>query len=181
MDDISATRQREKAALLALRKREWVVLSVFLALALLVAFNIKRVEVNGISMEPAYLNGDTVIVWKTAPRQALKPGDVIVFKSSDGDELIKRIVFVGNAQGKAQFPPPGFPRVLTTPAGVRILPDAPPEMTFEGYFGAVETGRLAAPPPQNTIYVMGDNVLHSNDSRDFGPISPSQILGKVLP
>ena len=181
MNDISATRQQEKDALLALRKREWAVLSVFLAFALLVAVNIKRVEVNGISMEPAYLNGDMVTVWKTAPRQALEPGDVIVFKSSDGDELIKRIIYVGSAHAKAQFPPPGFPRVLTTPAGVRIPPDAPPDLTFEGYFDRVETGHLPVPPPQNTIYVMGDNVLHSNDSRDFGPINPSQILGKVLP
>lgn len=183
MDDVNASfvRRQEQAARLALRRREWVVLSVFLVLALLVAVNIKRVEVSGISMEPSYHSGETVVVWKTVPRQTLKPGDVIVFKSSDGDELIKRIVFVADTRAAAQFPPSGFPTVLTTPAGVRILPTAPPDVTFAGYFGAVETGHIPPPPPRNTIYVMGDNVLHSNDSRDFGPISPGQILGKVLP
>ncbi len=178
-DGSMAARQVE--ALKTLRRREWSVLSVFLVFALLVAVNIKRVEVKGISMEPAFHSGDTVIVWKTAPRARLKPGDVIVFRSADGDELIKRIVFVANPAPPVQFPPPGFPTTLRTPNGAVIPPGAPPEISFQGYFTAVGTGDKPTPLPQNDIYVMGDNIMHSNDSRDFGPISPSQILGKVVP
>lgn len=31
------------------------------------------------------------------------------------------------------------------------------------------------------LYVLGDNLLVSDDSRNFGPIRPSQVLGKVIP
>lgn len=163
-----------------LRRREWVVLAVFLVLSLLVGVNVKRVEVKGASMEPAYQSGDTVIVWKTAPRRRLGPGDVIVFRSAEGDEFIKRIVYVV-PPGAGVFPPPGFPRVLSTPSGRYLRPDAPPGWTFQGYFDSVLSGKTPAPPPQNTIYVLGDNLGNSNDSRDFGPISPDVILGKVIP
>lgn len=179
--EADSTTEREKAAHWALRRREWIVLGIFLALALLVAVNFKRVEVKGISMEPTYHTGDLVIVWKTAPRSRLKRGDVVVFKSADGDELIKRIVFIADPAASTQFPPPGFPRTLSNPEGQYIPADAPPEYTFQGYFDAVLTRAKPAPPPGNTIYVMGDNMLYSNDSRDFGPISPTQILGKVIP
>ncbi len=164
-----------------LRRREWVVLTVFLVLALLVGVNIKRVQVRGASMEPAFKSGDTVIVWKTAPRRSLRPGDVIVFRSAEGDEFIKRIVYVVPPGTAGLFPPPGFPRFLSTPSGRYLRPDAPPGWTFQGYFDAVETGNMPAPPPQNTIYVLGDNLGNSKDSRDFGPIDPDVILGKVIP
>lgn len=163
-----------------LRRREWVVLAVFLVLAVLVGMNIKRVEVKGASMEPAYHDGDTVIVWKTAPRRRLKPGDVIVFRSAEGDEFIKRIVYIAKP-GAARFPPVDFPRVLSTPSGLTLSPNAPPGWTFQGYFDRVLAGRIPPPPPQNTIYVLGDNLGNSRDSRDFGPIDPSVILGKAIP
>jgi signal peptidase I len=169
-------KEREKVALKTLRQREWVALGIFLAIALIVAFNIKRVEVKGHSMETSYFNGDTVIVWKTAPRAALKPGDVIVFRSTDGDELIKRIVFIANPSAPVQFPPLGFPTVVRTPAG-----PIDPGFGFDGYFAAVGGGFTPAPPRQSTIYVMGDNYMISSDSREFGPIDPKQILGKVIP
>ena len=32
----------------------------------------------------------------------------------------------------------------------------------------------------NGIYVMGDNLDHSEDSRDYGPVTASDVYGKVL-
>jgi type IV secretory pathway protease TraF len=32
----------------------------------------------------------------------------------------------------------------------------------------------------NGIYVMGDNINHSEDSRDYGPVTASDVYGKVL-
>ena len=42
-----------------------------------------------------YHNGEAVVVWKLAPHDKLKPGDVIVFRQG-GDELIKRIVYIAD-------------------------------------------------------------------------------------
>lgn len=177
--DQAQTRRREEAARARLRQRERVAFSIFLVLALVVALNFRRVEVSGHSMEPAFHSGDMLLVWKTAPRARLQPGDVIVFRGPDGDELIKRIFYVGSP-GMTSLPPLGFPRTVSTPSGAYLRPDAPPEWTFQGYFDAVQSGRVPAPAPGNTIYVLGDNLGNSKDSRDFGPIDPKVILGKVV-
>ena len=162
-----------------LRKREWVVLSIFLILALGAFANFKRVVISGRSMEPSFHDGEAVVVWKFAPHDKLKPGDVIVFRQGR-DELIKRIVYIADPRQAGQYPPPGFPHTLTNPEGQYVPADAPPWLTFEGYFAKVEVGAVTTPPLSATLYVAGDNLLHSDDSRDFGPIDPAQILGKVI-
>lgn len=168
--------QDKRDALLRLRRKEWAALAVALVLTLLAYINVKRVEVSGISMEPTFTSGDAIFVWKTVPLDSLKPGDIIVFRSTDGDELIKRIVFIADPHDPAQFPPVGFPRIVRTIDGTPMTDD----IAFGPYFGAVNVGTRPQPPPQNMIYVMGDNAMHSNDSRDFGPVAPGQLLGKVL-
>ena len=167
--------QPKRDAQASLRRREWVFLSVFLLVAIVAWVNVKRVEVKGISMEPTFDNGDLVIVWKTVPRASLQPGDVIVFKSADGDELIKRIAAIQNG------PYPRFPQWLTLSDGRREAVAALFDPYNSPYFAGRLMGNMPPPAASRTIYVLGDNLMHSNDSRDFGPISPRQILGKVVP
>ena len=175
---LSQVRRREHIR--GLRKREWVFLSFFLVLALGAFANFKRVVITGHSMEPTYHDGEAVVVWKFAPHDKLKPGDVIVFRQGR-DELIKRIAYIADPRQAGQFPPPGFPPTVTNPEGQYIPAGAPPWMTFQGYFLRVSLGIVPTPPLSHTIYVTGDNFKISDDSRDFGPIDPGQILGKVLP
>lgn len=169
---LAGVRRREHVR--GLRKREWVFLGLFLALALGCWVNFQRVVVVGHSMDPSYHSGQTVLVWKLAPRSRLHPGDVIVFRQGS-DELIKRIVFVAPPQEAAHFPPAGFPSIITTPQGDQL-----PGGIFDWYFMKVNLGLVPKPPVTNTIYVMGDNFPISDDSRHFGPISPDQILGRVI-
>lgn len=41
--------------------------------------------------------------------------------------------------------------------------------------------RVTAKPSEDEYYVIGDNLAQSRDSRDFGTIKRTKILGKVLP
>ena len=174
---LAHVRKREQVR--GLRKREWVFLSVFLVVAVAAYLNFQRVIVSGRSMEPTYRNGEALIMWKLAPRDQLRRGDVIVFRQGK-DELIKRIIYIASPKQVGQYPPPGFPMTYSNPEGWYIPADAPSWMTFGLYFFKIRTGLAPPPPLGSTIYVMGDNFPISDDSRDYGPISPAQVLGRVI-
>lgn len=153
------------------RKRQWIMLGILVLFALVLRLNVRQGRVSGASMEPSYSNGDTVLVWKSYPRSLLKPGDVIVFRDH-GDELIKRIAFIRAWDPKC---PAGS---YANPNGGRLIPY---QILFGDYFTRVAAHTTPKPPAENTIYVLGDNLPVSDDSRHIGPISPAQVLGKVVP
>jgi len=146
-----------------LRKQTWIALGVLLALALLLRLNVRQGRIAGPSMSPTYENGETVLVWTSAPRSKLKPGEVIIFRDTNGDELWQ------------PDPPAGDFRTIN---GGRLVPYP---LLFGWYFQSVASGKIPVPAPDRTIYVLGDNLRESDDSRHIGPISPRQILGKVIP
>ena len=158
---------------LRLRKQTYWAFGILLLLALLLRLNVREGRISGPSMSPTYENGDTVLVWKSVPRSLLKPGMVIIFRDTNGDELIKRIAFIG-PQYARQAPDADW----TLINGSQKLPLP---LLFSVYYGRIASGELPAPPPDRDIYVLGDNLLESDDSRHIGPIRASQILGKVVP
>ena len=153
-------------------RREQMALLVWLPLALLVYVNFQCVAVRGHSMEPTLANGTRLVVWKMVPLGTLKPGDVIVFRGQDGTEMVKRIACIHRG-------PLGLlPGVYWTRDGSRT--PIPLALLFSPYLAARDMGDLGPPARDQTVYVVGDNFENSYDSRDYGPISPDQILGKVL-
>jgi signal peptidase I len=122
-------------------------------------------------MEPRFHGGDSLIILKTFRIfSPLKVGDIVVVAKKEGEtagqELIKRVVFIQNAEGNAKWPE----SVETSrgPLPMRLL------------FPTEVMGIRKV--PANDICVMGDNFEVSSDSRDpeIGPIAPSEIVGKVL-
>ena len=162
-----------KLGSLRLRKQTYLAFGLLLLIALLLRLNVRQGRVSGPSMSPTYENGDTVLVWKSVPPSLLKPGVVIIFKDTNGDELIKRIAFIGPQY--ARLPPAAD---WTTINGSRKIPLP---ALFSDYYAHVASGKLPVPSPDRDIYVLGDNLIESDDSRHIGPISAKQILGKVIP
>lgn len=160
----------------ALRKREYAVLVTLLAIAIVAYVCVKRVVVDGRSMEPTFHSGQSAFVWTSVPRDWLHPGDIIVFNSPDGGVYIKRIVFIQNRQGTLQPPD----NIWTTDG------DQPFVLLFENFYWKEPYHRklvnqVNVPPVDGrSIWVLGDNYEHSEDSRDFGPIAPKSIIGKVI-
>lgn len=158
---------------LRLRKQTYWAFGILLVLALLLRLNVRQGRVTGPSMSPTYEDGNTVLVWKSVPRSLLKPGAVIIFKDTNGDELIKRIAFIG-----PQYTRTSPNADWTTINGSRKIPFS---ALFSDYYARVATGQTPVPSADRDIYVLGDNLVESDDSRHIGPITAKQILGKVVP
>ena len=130
-------------------------------------------EVVGNSMHPTYKNGEMLMANKVLYR-IKKParGDVIIFKYSDNQDFIKRIIGLpgetvmlkdgklyidGNILNESNY----LSSSIYTNGG---------EYLKEGETISVPEGRF---------FVCGDNRPHSSDSRMFGPIDSKDIKGKA--
>ncbi len=130
----------------------------------------RLIRVVGDSMEPTVANGALLWIDSRYPiRKVLHTGDVVYF-SLDGEFFIKRVVampgdellMIRTEDANAVLIP-GW-QVIPAIELCRNHPDARLERLI------VEDGRL---------YVVGDNRVTSFDSRDFGAIPASSVIGKV--
>lgn len=151
---------------------EWAVVIVaalatamVLRLAVVQAFSIPS-----ISMERTLLVGDRVLVNKL--NRHVHRGDVIVFKRPPGEEaaaikdLIKRVIAL-----------PG--ETVSARDGKLLVNDKPLD---EPYLqaGTQTIMDQSVTVPKGYVWVMGDNRSQSRDSRFFGPIKQSLIVGHAF-
>jgi signal peptidase I len=151
---------------------ETVVIALVIAVVLYL-FIMTPHEVLGNSMHPTYKNGEYLMANKLTykfgePRR----GDVIIFKYSDTQDFIKRIIGI-----------PGD-TVMIKDGKVYINGNLLNEDSYlkdtvytsgGEYLAEGETLTLE----ENEYFVLGDNRPHSSDSRTFGPISKDRIKGKA--
>lgn len=130
-------------------------------------------QVEGHSMDPSFADGEYLIANKlTYKFSTPQRGDVIIFKRTETDDYIKRII--------------GLPGDVVSIKDGKILING--ELLDESAYlsssvytnGGTylkEGGSIKV--PQGQYFVCGDNRQHSSDSRDFGPISEDVIKGKA--
>jgi signal peptidase I len=122
------------------------------------------------SMVPTLKYGDRVLVNKfiyrfTEPQR----GDIIVFKSVEGDDqdLIKRVV--------------GVPGDEIAVRGGKLFVNGVPQK--EPYVNKKYPDRSFYAPttvPKDHVFAMGDNRANSQDSRIFGPVPEKNIEGEAF-
>jgi signal peptidase I len=151
---------------------ETVVIALVIAVVLYL-FIMTPHEVLGNSMHPTYKNGEYLMANKLVYRFSQpKRGDVIIFKYSETQDFIKRII--------------GIPGDSITVKDGKIFVNgtqldesaylADTVYTSGGdYIAEGQTVSVG----ENEYFVCGDNRPHSSDSRTFGPISIDQIKGKA--
>lgn len=136
-----------------------------IALAMLVRSAVMVFSIPSPSMQPTLIPGDVVLVtryWRDSPR----PGDVVVFRHPVEEKvLVKRIV-------------------------------ARPGELVESHLGQLRVGGYTRPEPYlaernetwsvasqlvppASYFVLGDNRADSLDSRSFGAVDQSLIIGRV--
>ncbi|HSX04988.1 MAG TPA: signal peptidase I [Candidatus Saccharimonadales bacterium] len=175
-------------------------LSVFVIAPLLAIvltlFVFQSYQVDGISMQNTFQNGDRLIVWKGTRtwdhifgKQYLPGrGDIVVVNQasliacgqSEGKQIVKRII--GLPGDHVVFKNGRYTVYNAThPQGFN------PDTTLP--YGQTGTGLLSDPDDSNTVdltlsrtqlFVSGDHRSDSCDSRYFGPVESSTIVGKVV-
>ena len=168
-----------------LREGLLVVLVAVLVAVLLRAFVVQTFYIPSGSMEPTLQIGDRILVNKLSYHlHAVNRGDIVVFgrppaENCGGPEvndLVKRVIglpgdVVSLAQGHVYVDGRRLDESWLPPAEQGVTEMGPPGPTYD----------LAQPykVPANDYYVMGDNRTDSCDSRYWGPIPRSLIVGKV--
>jgi signal peptidase I len=167
-----------------------IILVAFLLAWGIIAFVFESYQVDGVSMQSTLQNKDRLIVWKV-PRTWSKitgnpyipdRGDIIIFNQPglgrygdpSAEQLVKRtiglpgdhivikngLVYIYNKQQ-----PNGFVPKETYAFGKNI---------------PYTSGNIDITLGPHQLFMMGDNRPDSLDSRVFGPINASQIIGKLV-
>jgi signal peptidase I len=155
---------------------EWLVL---LAVAVAVAFGVRAYVIQSYlipsaSMEPTLMVGDRILVNKLSYHlHGVGRGDVVVFATPPKEaadtavkDLVKRVI--------------GLPGDVIWSKGGRVYIDG--KVLAEPWLppGTVTMDLPRQTVPPNEYFVMGDNRSDSQDSRYFGPIPRSLIVGRAV-
>lgn len=166
--------------------RDWAVVIV---LALFVAFVVRtfllqQFYISGPSMESTLYQNNRVLVNKLSYRfSGVGRGDIVVFDrvTSNGaevihDDLIKRVIGLEN-------------ETLEIKQCIVYIDNVPLEENYLDEYSRTEedlVARCRTPDmhavtiPDNHVFVMGDNRAESFDSRSFGAIEESKIVGRAF-
>jgi len=135
------------------------------------AFIAQPFLVSGASMEPTFFNGDYLLIDEVAYRfREPERGEVVVFRYP-GDHksyYIKRII--------------GLPgeRVEIKNETVTVFSESGKKVLHEAYLEGNQTsGSLDTTLGSDEFFVMGDNRSYSFDSRSWGPVKDSELVGLV--
>gem|GEM_PF-253872 len=155
---------------------EWVMV---LLVAVGVAFGVRTFVVQtffipSASMEPTLMIGDRILVDKLSYHlHAVHRGDIVVFATPPNEnagpnvkDLVKRVI--------------GLPGDRISSQGGRVWIDGKPLSEPWLPPGTITTGIEPQTVPPGKLFVMGDNRSNSQDSRFFGPIPRSLIVGRVV-
>ena len=166
---------------------EWVIIliAVLLCTVLLRTYVVQSFSIPSLSMYPTLQVGDRIIVNKLSyDVHSIHRGDIVVFarpplESQEYADLVKRViglpgetissegghVYINGKRLSEPWLPPG-PDSYTS-----ALPGDPhPQFNLPG----------PVKIPAGDYYVMGDNRTDSEDSRYFGPIPKSLIVGRAV-
>jgi signal peptidase I len=168
------TRKRRRRQSGTRQAIEWVVLvGTALVIAILIkTFLFQAFYIPSESMYPTLKTHDRVLVNKLSYKlHDVHRGDIVVFEkpkteTSDIKDLVKRVI--------------GLPGETVEGRDGHIYIDG--HLLKESYLpDGVETSTFEEQHiPPNSIWVMGDNRVASRDSRYFGPITESSIVGRVF-
>ena len=155
---------------------EWVQALVCSVLTVVVifTFGVRLIGVDGHSMVPTLQHGDRLLVANPMFYDDFKYGDIVVLTKESflAEPIVKRVIAVGGQTVDIDFDS-GSVYV----DGKLLKEDYINELTF-----TTDGTKFPVTVPEGSIFVMGDNRNHSNDSRDvrLGTVDTRHVIGKAM-
>ena len=132
-------------------------------------------QVKGASMEPSFQSGDYIFTSKiTYKFRSVQRGDVVVFYSPQNKDIeyIKRVICLPGDSCKVENNEVYVNNHRLTENYISAKTNV--------WDGGFSKDGVAFTVPDGYVFVMGDNRPRSSDSREFGPIPISSIVGQVF-
>ena len=162
------------------RRRVVIEWTVILLVAVIASFLVRFYAVQTFyipsgSMEPTLHVGDRILVNKLSVRfGTINIGDIIVFKAPPAEhcddgaftDLVKRVI--------------GLPGDVMTSKGNVVYVNGKPLKEPWTYYPTLNPPIKKFTVPANSYFVMGDNRANSCDSRFWGAVPHSDIIGKAF-
>jgi signal peptidase I len=190
IDTVTTTTEEEPARPSArgrLIRQGLVVILVAVGVAVLLrAFVVETFFIPSGSMLPTLQIGDHIVVDKLSyDLHGVEPGDIVVFsRPADEDcagppvsDLVKRVI--GLPGETISLNGRGYVEINGKRLDESWLPASVQGTTYPGPPGTAFNLAHPYKVPANHYFVMGDDRGDSCDSRFWGPISGSEIVGKV--
>lgn len=145
-----------------------------LTVVLVFTFLVRLIGVDGHSMVPTLQDGDRLLVVNSLLHHDYQYGDIVVLRKSSfmTEPIVKRVIATAGQTVDIDF---------TTGSvyvdDVLLEEDYIAELTFQQ-----EGTEFPLTVPEGSVFVMGDNRNHSNDSRDshLGTVDTRYIIGKAV-
>ena len=155
---------------------EWIQALVCSVLTVVVifTFGIRLIGVQGHSMVPTLQDDDRLLVVNSMLYDDYKYGDIVVLTKETflSEPIVKRVIAVGGQTVDIDF------------ASGSVYVDG--KLLDEPYINELtfteEGVKFPLTVPEGSIFVMGDNRNHSNDSRDsrLGTVDTRYVIGKAV-
>jgi len=140
-------------------------------------FIFRPVEVQGMSMNPTLADGQRIIVWQLFYTPS--PSDIIVLEHTDGYLHVKRIIGVPgdhidyiDSQMIINNELVNEPYIMQEPSRNSFY--------FEDVCQIRNSDTDCDYIPEGYFLVLGDNRNRSGDSREYGLVHESQIMGRAI-
>jgi len=142
-------------------------------------------QVNGGNMEPTLQIGSQVTVHPPQNQDGINRGAIVVFRTPADEncggpptaDLISRVIALPGETISLSTSPNGYVMINGKRLDETWLPSSAQGTTFPGPAGTAYNLGTSYVIPSNDYFVMGDNRRDSCDSRYWGPVPLSDVVG----
>lgn len=166
---------------------ETIVLAVCLVISIFAFTGFRICTVSGPSMEKTLYHGDRLII--SDMLYTPERGDIVVFHQTSDDSfgfnepIVKRIIGVSGDTVSIEYHTDSVVITVTDKSGnITVIDESAYRYVDADAVNYYKYGETTFEVAEGTVFVMGDNLNHSADSRDsrISLVDTRRILGKVV-